>query len=178
MEVNNLEQIQIQEPETKEVRVISLEEIREIRREIRDNQLVIDNAESEFEKATKKQREAKEKIQNPVYDKIEELKKKEKELFEEACNQAVFSEDPFLRSVKVKGDSYKEGPLKIIRHIKDTRTLNQSAFQQQYPEEFKKIAKVELGKADNEVGKNKVNELCNIARSYTFEFYDSKEVKE
>lgn len=174
-----MEQKEVLKENVEEIKIISLTDIKEIRRLIKNEYLNIQIIQNTFDEETKVQREKFDDSRKPVLERLEKLNKQYTEMFNKACESATFSDDPFLKSVKVKGDSYKEvgSGLKIIRHIIEKRTLNQEAFKKKYPKQFKEIAKVELGKADAKVGKDNVTALCTIKREFEFEFYDPNEQK-
>jgi hypothetical protein len=88
----------------------------------------------------------------------------------EAENTEKFSDDKFLEATGSKALSIKEGNFKIIRSTTTKRTLNQKKFWKLYPVKAKKIAKIELGKADNAVGKDNVDAICTkeIKVSYSW----------
>lgn len=158
-----------------EITIVSLEDIADVRRSIKSFQNLINVYEDEFDEKIKEFVKARDEKQKPLIEKMEELNKKLDEMMQQVIDNAVFGEDKFLQSLKLKADSYKEGRYKIIRHKKTTRKLNQSAFKAKYPKEFNDNAEIGLTKADNAIGKANTDKLCAISESYTFEFFDPSE---
>jgi hypothetical protein len=162
----------------KSITMISLNELVKIKNQIKCAQSQINIIDFNFKESIKTQQEKRDKDVKVFEDQINVLNDLYNNMFKEVCNNAKFEEDKFLQAAKIKGDSYKEGRYRIIRHIKTERKLNQAEFKKKYLEEFMKIAEVGLTKADSEIGKNKVNQLCTINDKYTFKFYDPDEHKE
>lgn len=160
------------------IEVVSLEELASIRKDINEYKEAMQKAENEFNESTKKQRKKLDDFYDSIREPMEQAEKIYDELFKKACENATFSEDRFLKAVKVKGDSYKEGRYRIIRHSKDIRKLNQEAFKQKYPKEFNSNAKIGLTDADNAVGKNRVTALCQVNTEYKYELYIPELIKE
>jgi hypothetical protein len=163
------------EQQIQEIKVISLSDVADVRRNIKKMESIINIHECNFQEQIKEYVKIRDELQKFAIEEKAKLEEKEKMLMDEIIKSAVFSEDKFLNAAKVKGDSYKDGRYRIIRHIKTERKLNQSAFKQKYPKAFNKIAEVGLTKADAEIGKNNVNQLCAVNEKYTFEFYDGQE---
>jgi hypothetical protein len=155
-----------------------LEDLAILKHMIKSEEYKIEEININFEESIKDKIKEKNSAQAPILNRIEQFKKSYDEMFREICDNAKFEKDRFLKAAKIKGDSYKEGRYRIIRHIKTERKLNQAEFKNKYPEEFIKIAEVGLTKADSEIGKNRVNQLCTINEKYSFEFYDPDDHKE
>ena len=104
------------------------------------------------------------------------------EAYDEVLNEIIdnveFKPDRFMEAKGLKGDSYREGGLKIIRHIRMDRKLNQTKFKKLYPKEFQKYGEIGLTKADKAIGQDRTNELCVISEKERFEFYDPSDVRE
>lgn len=103
-----------------------------------------------------------------------------KELLDKIVGQVQFSEDRFLKALKKKGDSYREGSLKLVRYTRAVRSVDTQRFLdsikelelQKRLELLAKVCKIEVGKAEIEVGKRKLDPLCNRNVTYSYEVFD------
>lgn len=161
-----------------EIKISSLDTLAKIQEQIKFNQSQINTIDYYFKQSIKDKQNKRDMDVKVWDDQNIVLQEQYNSIFKEICDNAKFEEDRFLIAAKIKGDSYKEGRYRIIRHIKTERKLNQNKFKQEYPNEFMKIAEVGLTKADSEIGKNRVNQLCAISEKYTFEFYNPDDKKE
>ena len=114
----------------------------------------------------------------PQLDKITKLQESYDDVMNEIIDNVEFKPDRFMEAKGIKGDSYREGGLKIIRHKRMDRKLNQTKFKKLYPKEFEKYGEIGLTKADKAIGQDKTNELCVISEKVRFEFYDPSDVRE
>jgi hypothetical protein len=161
-----------------EIKISSLDTLAKIQEQMKFNQSQINMIDYYFRQSIKDKQDKRDMDVKVFEEQNIVLQDQYNSIFKEICDNAKFEEDRFLIAAKIKGDSYKEGRYRIIRRSIDKRTLNQAKFKKLYPKEFENIAKVELGKADNAIGKDKVTALCTIATNYTFEFYNPDEKKE
>ena len=103
-----------------------------------------------------------------------------KELLDKIVGQVQFSEDRFLKALKKKGDSYREGPLKLVRYSRTVRSVDTQRFLdsikdlelQKRLELLSRVCKIEVGKAEIEVGKRQLDPLCNRNVTYSYEVFD------
>lgn len=83
-----------------------------------------------------------------------------------------FSEDRFLKSLKKRGDSFKDGAWKLVRTSRTTRTVLMDKFADAFPDLLRKVAKIELTKADALVGKKTMESYVDKKISYSYELVD------
>ncbi len=84
-----------------------------------------------------------------------------------------FTEDRFLKALKKKGDSYKEGQLKLIRHSTTRRKVLLDKFLATFPYEIvKRCCKIELTRADKAIGKDTMDDFVEKEVSYSYELLD------
>ena len=84
-----------------------------------------------------------------------------------------FTEDRFLKALKKKGDSYKEGSLKLIRHSTTRRKVLLDKFLATFPYDIvKRCCKIELTKADKAVGKDSMDQFVTKETTYDYELLD------
>lgn len=94
-------------------------------------------------------------------------------LMEQIVPTLEFKEDKFLKALKKKGDSYKEGSLKLIRHSTTRRKVLLDKFLATFPFEIvKRCCKIELTLADRAVGKDTMDEFVDKEVSYSYELLD------
>jgi hypothetical protein len=97
---------------------------------------------------------------------IKAMKQKRAELsveYEEELSRIApsleYGEDKFLKALKKKGESYKEGKVKIMRTSRTTRSVLTEKFVAAFPDLVKSVCKIELTKADALVGKKTMDEF-------------------
>ena len=97
-----------------------------------------------------------------------------KELLDKIVGQVQFSEDRFLKAIKKKGDSYREGSLKLVRYSRTVRSVDPKRFITSYPdlELLAKVCKVEVGKAEIMIGKRELDPMCDKNVTYSYEVFD------
>jgi len=84
-----------------------------------------------------------------------------------------FKEDKFLKALKKKGDSYKEGSLKLIRHSTTRRKVLLDKFLATFPYEIvKRCCKIELTRADKAIGKDTMDDFVTKETTYSYELLD------
>jgi len=94
-------------------------------------------------------------------------------LIEQIVPTLEFTEDRFLKALKKKGDSYKEGPLKLIRHSTTRRKVLLDKFLATFPYDIvKRCCKIELTKADKAVGKDTMDQFVTKETTYDYELLD------
>jgi hypothetical protein len=86
-----------------------------------------------------------------------------------------YGEDRFLKAIKRKGESYREGSLKIIRSSRTTRAVLTEEFAAAFPDLLKSVCKVELTKADALIGKKTMERYVEKKTTYSYELVDLKE---
>lgn len=84
----------------------------------------------------------------------------------------AYSEDRFLTALKRKGDSYREGNLKMIRYSRTTRNVLTQKLAAAFPDLLISICKIELSKADALIGKKTMEEYVEKKTTYSYEFVD------
>lgn len=94
----------------------------------------------------------------------------------EVLQVAKFSEDKFLKAIKRKGDSYREGSIKLIRKPTTRRTIRRDDFLMAYPEIFMRVAQVPLKQAEEAIGKESLEKVCDLVTSYSYEAVDMRGV--
>jgi len=80
-----------------------------------------------------------------------------------------FKEDKFLKAQKKKGDSYKEGTWKLIRHSTTRRAVNTAKFIEKYMDIALKICTIPVGKAEKILGEETLNPLCDATTTHSYE---------
>ena len=94
-------------------------------------------------------------------------------LIEQIVPTLKFTEDRFLKALKKKGDSYKEGSLKLIRHSTTRRKVLLDKFLATFPYEIvKRCCKIELTRADKAIGKDTMDDFVEKEVSYSYELLD------
>jgi len=83
-----------------------------------------------------------------------------------------YSEDSFLKAIKRKGDSYREGKLKMIRTSRTARNVLTEKFAAAFPDLLKSVCKIELTKADALVGKKTMERYVEKKTTYSYELID------
>ena len=83
-----------------------------------------------------------------------------------------YSEDKFLKALKKKGESFREGKIKIMRTSRTVRTVLTEKFAATFPDLLKSCCKVELTKADALVGKKTMDAFVEKTTSYRYELVD------
>jgi len=84
-----------------------------------------------------------------------------------------FKEDKFLKALKKKGDSYKEGSLKLIRHSTTRRKVLLDKFLATFPYDIvMRCCKIELTRADRAVGKDTMDQFVTKETTYDYELLD------
>ena len=92
----------------------------------------------------------------------------------EILRTAEFSEDRFLKTIKRKGESYREGNVKLIRSPRIQRTIRRDDFIMTFPEVFNRIAKVPLQQAEAAIGRDALDDLCDMTISYSYQAVDMR----
>jgi len=82
---------------------------------------------------------------------------------------ATFAEDRFLQALKRKGESYREGDIKLIRSPRIQRTIRRDDFIMTHPTVFNRIAKIPLQQAEAAIGKDALDSLCDTTISYSYQ---------
>jgi len=94
-------------------------------------------------------------------------------LLAEIVPTVTFGEDKFLKALKKKGDSYKEGSLKLIRHSTTRRKVLIDKFLATFPYEIvKRCCKIELTRADKAIGKDTMDDFVTKETTYDYELLD------
>jgi hypothetical protein len=93
-------------------------------------------------------------------------------LLDEIAPTLVYSDDKFLKAIKKKGDSYREGNLKMVRSARTTRTVLMEKFAADFPQLLPKVCKIELTKADALIGKGSMEKYVEKKTTYSYELYD------
>ena len=94
-------------------------------------------------------------------------------LLAEIVPTVTFGEDKFLKALKKKGDSYKEGSLKLIRHSTTRRKVLLDKFLATFPFEIvKRCCKIELTRADKAIGKDTMDDFVTKETTYDYELLD------
>jgi len=83
-----------------------------------------------------------------------------------------YGEDKFLRALKKKGESYREGNVKIMRSATTRRTVLTDKFAEAFPDLLKSVCKIELTKADALVGKKTMDQFVEKTTTYRYEVVD------
>jgi len=106
-------------------------------------------------------------------EKMAEHQKEYDQLLAEIVPTLTFGEDKFLKALKKKGDSYREGSLKLIRSSTTRRKVLVEKFLATFPiEKIKKCCKIELGKADKAIGSDTMDEFVTKETTYDYELLD------
>ncbi len=82
---------------------------------------------------------------------------------------ATFAEDRFLQALKRKGESYREGDIKLIRSPRIQRTIRRDDFIMTHPTVFNRIAKIPLQQAEAAIGREALDSLCDTTISYSYQ---------
>ena len=94
-------------------------------------------------------------------------------LLAEIVPTVEFSEDKFLKALKKKGDSYKEGSLKLVRNTTTRRKVLLNKFLATFPRNIvNQCCKIELGKADKVVGSDTMEDFVEKEISYSYTLLD------
>lgn len=83
-----------------------------------------------------------------------------------------YGEDKFLKALKKKGESYREGDVKIMRSATTRRTVLTDKFAEAFPDLLKSVCKIELTKADALVGKKTMDDFVKKMTTYRYEVVD------
>jgi len=103
----------------------------------------------------------------------EDRQKEYDTLIEQIVPTLEFTEDRFLKALKKKGDSYKEGSLKLIRHSTTRRKVLLDKFLATFPYEIvKRCCKIELTRADKAIGKDTMDDFVTKETTYDYELLD------
>ena len=92
----------------------------------------------------------------------------------EILRTAEFSEDRFLQALKRKGESYREGDIKLIRSPRIQRTIRRDDFIMSHPAVFNRIAKIPLQQAEAALGRDALDGLCDMTISYSYQAVDMR----
>jgi len=90
----------------------------------------------------------------------------------EILPHAEFAEDRFLQALKRKGESYREGDIKLIRSPRTQRTIRRDDFIMAYPTVFNRLAKIPLQQAEAAIGREALDAVCDKTISYSYEAID------
>lgn len=103
--------------------------------------------------------------------------KEYQELLDEIIPTVTFSEDKFLKAAKLKGESYRAGHLKLIRKSRTVRSVIVDKFLKAFPdiEVLKNVVSVQVGKAEDEIGKRKLDDYVEKTTTYSYELQDLSE---
>lgn len=112
-------------------------------------------------------------------------------LLGEVAPKLTYGEDKFLKAAKKKGESYKEGTIRIIRTSRTNRIVRAKDFVTAFPGLIRSRlenpdmtveaalrllietgCKIELTKIDGMVGKATMKNYCDEKKSYSYEFLD------
>ena len=95
------------------------------------------------------------------------------DLLDQIVPTLEFSEDKFLKALKKKGESYREGSLKLVRNTTTRRKVLLDKFLATFPYDIvKRCCKIELGKADKAVGSDTMDDFVEKEISYSYELQD------
>lgn len=83
-----------------------------------------------------------------------------------------YGEDKFLKALKKKGESFREGKIKIMRTSRTDRSVLTEKFAKKFPDILPKVCKIELTKADALVGKKTMEQFCEKSTTYRYELVD------
>lgn len=83
-----------------------------------------------------------------------------------------YGEDKFLKALKKKGESYREGNVKIMRSATTRRTVLTDKFAAAFPDLLPSVCKIELTKADALVGKKTMDAYVEKTTTYRYEVVD------
>lgn len=83
-----------------------------------------------------------------------------------------YGEDKFLKALKKKGESFREGKIKIMRTSRTVRNVLTEKFAKTFPDLLPKVCKIELTKADALIGKKTMEQFCEQSTSYRYELVD------
>ena len=83
-----------------------------------------------------------------------------------------YGEDKFLKALKKKGESFREGKIKIMRTSRTVRNVLTEKFAKTFPDLLPKVCKIELTKADTLIGKKTMEQFCEKSTSYRYELVD------
>lgn len=83
-----------------------------------------------------------------------------------------YGEDKFLKALKKKGESFREGKIKIMRTSRTVRSVLTEKFAKTFPDILPKVCKIELTKADALVGKKTMEQFCEKSTTYRYELVD------
>lgn len=88
-----------------------------------------------------------------------------------------YGEDKFLKALKKRGESYREGSLKIVRTSRTTRSVMTEKFAAAFPQLLPVVSRIELTKADALVGKKTMEEYVEKKTIYSYEFQDLQQLR-
>lgn len=83
-----------------------------------------------------------------------------------------YGEDKFLKALKKKGESFREGKIKIMRSATTRRTVLTDKFAAAFPDLLKSVCKIELTKADALVGRKTMDAFVEKTTTYRYELVD------
>lgn len=105
--------------------------------------------------------------------KEQEKWKKESELaLSEVLEVATFSDDKFLIALGKRGESYREGNLKIQRTPRTIRTVLIEKFAAKFPDLLPKVCTIGLEKADGLMGKETMKDFVEEKTTYQYKVVD------
>jgi len=103
----------------------------------------------------------------------EARQKEYNDLLDQIVPTLEFSEDKFLKALKKKGESYREGSLKLVRNTTTRRKVLLDKFLATFPYDIvKRCCKIELGKADKVVGSDTMEDFVEKEISYSYTLLD------
>ena len=96
-------------------------------------------------------------------------------LLAKVSGSVTFSEDSFLKAIKKRGDSYREGQAKIIRTSVTRRTIDRARFVAAHRGLALEICTIPIKAAEDAIGKRALDALCEKSISYSYQFVDLAE---
>lgn len=80
----------------------------------------------------------------------------------------AFGPSKFLKAAKAKGDAYQADHVMLVRTPVTKRIIRQDEFIEKYPKEFMQIGIVAIKDAEAAIGKNALNEICDLSTDYRY----------
>lgn len=100
--------------------------------------------------------------------------KEYQDLLDEIVPTLTFSEDKFLKAAKLKGESYRAGRIKLIRKSRTVRSVIVDKFLKAFPdiEILKNVVSIQVGKAEDEIGKKRLDNFVEKNTTFSYELQD------
>lgn len=92
--------------------------------------------------------------------------------------RVVFSEDKFLKAIKKRGESYREGDGKIIRTSTTRRSIDRARFVAAHKDLALAICTIPIKAAEEAIGKRALDAFCEKNTTYSYQFTDMSEHSE